>query len=382
MKATRLVACLLGVALCWSVLTSDSPGQDRGRQDIKFQVPTLGDLVMLPDAKTLVVSVPSAGELWYYDTVNDKQLKKVDVEFQPTAMAVQGKSIFVVKKGTTTIHVIDVASGKGTKELKISGDPIQKLACAPGKGLLYATNEALDVYAIDPETGKSSKTKAGGQEIVVDPAGGEFVYTSVYSSTKDRLLVQEIPGQKAVSIQLVKGKTANLLLKFQVTGNDLKCVAANENGGSGGAWFSVSRDGKLIAMSGPYRGPNVKGLNFNITVFETGDLKTPAGTLDHSAFPRAIAFHPQLDLVATIADGNPKQAFVFNAKSFAKKQTFEVPNLSIFPYKVIFGGEGSKLISAVGMLKTGKQDAAVAISVHDLTLTDEQKAELKKALKK
>ena len=174
-------------------------------------------------------------------------------------------------------------------------------------------------------------------------------------------------------------------MKYKVDGADLKLVAVNENPGAGGPWFSVSRDGKQVAMSGPYRGPNVKGLSFNIMVFETSDLTTPAGTLEHSFFPSAIAFHPQLDLVATIESGSPKKAYVFNAKSHAKKDEFVLPDPSSFPFKVIFGGEGAKLISAVGMVKTGTGPNGaeyVAITVNDLTLTDAQKDQLKKALNK
>lgn len=381
MKAIRLFAFCLGIAyLAFTPETSLQAQQGGGKGD--FQVASVGDLVVLPDAKTLVVSVPSAGQLLYYDTVEKKELKKFEMDFQPAVMAVQGTKLFVANKGTATIHVVDTATGKSTKEIKLANsDPIQKLACHSSKGMLYATTDALDVFVIDPMSGKATKTKAVGQEIVVDPVDGKFVYTSVYSSTKDKLLVQELPGN-SVSIRLVKGKTTNLLMKYQVNGTNLKPVAANQNAGSGGPWFSVSRDGKRIAMSGPFRGPNVKGLSFNITVFETSDLTTAAGTLDHSFFPRAIAFHPQLDLVATIEDGNPKKAHVFNAKSNAKKESLNVPNLSSFPFKIVFGGEGTKLISAVGMLKTGRQDAAVAITVHDLNLTDEQKDQLKKSLGK
>ncbi len=164
-------------------------------------------------------------------------------------------------------------------------------------------------------------------------------------------------------------------------GVELTLVGSNANAGSGGPWFAVSRDGKHVAMSGPYRPANAKGLSFNIAVFDTNDLTTIAGSLEHDFFTRAIAFHPQLDLVATLVDGNPKKAMVFSSKSYVKKDTFFVPNLSSFPFKLIFGGEGTKLISAVGMLKSGRQDTAVAISIHDLTLTDEQRAQLKKTAK-
>jgi hypothetical protein len=381
MKVVQLGVCSMAMACLLLAPAGTARGQASGGKG-DFQVPTLGDLVVLPDAKTLVVTIPSAAELLFYDTVDKKQLKKVEVDFQPSAMAVQGSNLFIAKKGTATIHIVDPATAKSTKEIKVpSSDPILKLACNPSKGLLYATTDALDVFSIDPASGKVTKTKATGQEIVVDPSGEDFVYTSVYNTTKDRLLVQEL-GKNSFSIRLVKGQTTNLLLKYKVDGAGLKLVAANKNGGSGGPWFSVSGDGKFIAMSGPYRGPNVKGIVFNITVFQTSDMTTAAGTLDHSAFPRAIAFHPHLGLVATIDSGNPKKATVFNTKSGAKKDSFDVPNLSSFPFQLVFGGEGTKLISAVGMLKSGRQDAAVAITVHDLTLTDEQKDQLKKALKK
>jgi hypothetical protein len=355
MTVVRLLACCAGI-VCLALVPAARAQEPGGKGD--FQVPTMGGMVVLADGKTLVVSVPSAGELLFYDTVEKKELKKVETDFQPTAMAVQGTTLFVVNKGTSSIHAIDTASGKRTKEIKIEKcGPLNQLACHPAKGLLYATTDALEVYSIDPASGKATKTKAVGQEIVVDPTGEKFVYTS----------------------HIGKGQKVQSLLKFQVNGADLKPVAANPNAGSGGPWFSVSRDGKRIAMSGPYRPSNVKGLTFNIGVFETRDMTTAAGSLDHSFFPSAIAFHPQLDLVATIEGG---KAHVFSAKANTKKESLDVPKASTFPFKLIFAGEGTKLVSALGMLKTGRQDTAVAITVHDLTLTDEQKEQLKKGPEK
>ncbi len=105
MKGIRGFVGLMGVAcLLWAPATAVQAQASGGNGD--FQVPTMGDLVVLPDAKTLVVSVPSAGQLVYYDTVNKKELKKVDVDIQPEAMAVQGDKLFVVNKGTATIQVL------------------------------------------------------------------------------------------------------------------------------------------------------------------------------------------------------------------------------------------------------------------------------------
>ncbi len=183
-----------------------SPTATSGQE--RFQVPTLGDLVMLADGRILVLSVPTAGQLIYYDTVADKQVKKVDVEFQPAAIALKGKNLFVAAKGTATLHVLDAESGKEIRELKVPGEPIKNLACHPNQGLLYAANEGLDIYAIDPDANTITKTKASGQEIVVDPVDGKTVYTSVFKSTSDRLLVQELPGGKSISIKLLKGAIA------------------------------------------------------------------------------------------------------------------------------------------------------------------------------
>ena len=378
MKVVQWFTALIGgVCLLLAPATAVQAQDSGGHGD--FQAPTMGDLVVLPDAKTLVVSVPSAAQLVYYDTVNKTELKKVDEDFQPAAMAVQGDKLFVVNKGTATIEVVEAATGKAVKEIKVSGsDPIEYLACHPSKGLLYAATKAQDVYSIDPEAGKATKTAATGETIGVDPPNGDFVYTGIFSATKDRIIAQEVGGH-SVNFHLVRGHNTTPLLKYKVDGADLKLVAANQNAGSGGPWFSVSRDGKYIAMSGPYR-TNPAILDMNIMVFETSDLTTPAGTLDHSFFPRAIAFHPQLDLVATIEANGP--AYVFNAKSHAKKETFNLPGPFTFPAKVIFGGEGRKLISAVGMVQNGRQDATVAITFHDLNLTDDQKEQLKKALNK
>ena len=87
MKFARLAVWCAGIAYLAIAHASPVWAQESGGKG-DFQVPTMGDLIVLPDAKTLVVSVPSAGQLLYYDTVAKKELKTVETEFQPTAMAV------------------------------------------------------------------------------------------------------------------------------------------------------------------------------------------------------------------------------------------------------------------------------------------------------
>ena len=156
----------------------------------------VGGVVVSADTKTVIVSSPADGVLRYYDAESEKEVKKVEVDFQPLALALQGKRLFASTKGAAVVHVLDSATGKETKTIKIPGEPIVELACHPTKGLLYATNSADEVYSIDPETGKTTKTKARGQRIVVDPKEGKFVYTGIQKPIKDQLMVEEGDGKR------------------------------------------------------------------------------------------------------------------------------------------------------------------------------------------
>lgn len=343
----------------------------------KTSLPSLDAMVMARDGKTLIVSVPSAGQLVYFDTMTEKELKKMEVEFQPGALALQANKLFAASKGSPTIHVLDVETGKKLSEIKLPGEAVEKLACHPTSGMVYATNAAMDIYAIEPGSGKFNKTKAAGKQIMIDPSDGTMVYTSIYNPAKDKVIVQEMPG-KTFKVELVKGKANNVVMKFKADGAELKFQGGNPNAGSGGSWFSVSRDGKVYAMSGPYRSPQQKGITFNIGIFETGEMTTLVGQLQHEGFPRAICFHPQLDVVATVVEGPLGGITVFNSKSQVKKQSFKVPSLTKLPHTLIFGAEGTKLIAAHTMIPTGGREASVTLAFHALSLTDEQKELLKK----
>lgn len=368
MNAAKSVPFVLALASLLP-LTATAPAQTT------HQLPSLGDMVMAADHKTLVVSVPSAAQLVYYDTLTDKELKKVDVEFQPSFLAAQGKKLFVATKGAATVHVLDLESGKELKVIKLAGAPIESLACHPDKGLVYASNGNLDVYSIDPATGKATRTRAKGQKLAVDPVDARAVYTGTSNPAKNVAIVQELPG-KVLKIQMVKGTVRCLLLKFTPNGADLKCVAANDNAGSGAAQFSIRRDGQAIAMAGPYRVPG-KGISHSIAVFDTSDLTTLKGQLEGRTFPRAICFHPQLDLVAVLRGPIRGDIEVYSAKSFVKKESFKLPELTMFPYTMVFGGNGTKLISARGVRQPGVREVKMALDFIPLTLTAPQRETLK-----
>src|SRR5947209_6543673 len=103
-------------ACAWAALLT-LPGTVFGQAS--FKLPSLVGWVMAPDQKTLIVSPPSAGRLIHYRTVGDKEVQEGRVEFQPGALAVQGQHLFAIARGTASVHVLDLGSGKHLKTVKV-----------------------------------------------------------------------------------------------------------------------------------------------------------------------------------------------------------------------------------------------------------------------
>ncbi len=216
---------------------------------VSFKLPFLRGGVMLKDGRTLVVSVPSQAMLVYYDTVEDKELMRPELDFKPTFIAAQGDKLFVATDRTSKIHVLEAATAKELAEISLPGEPVQAIACHPVKGLVYAVNLEGDVYAIDPAKATAVKTKAAGQYLAVDPSDGLTVYTGIQKPIQRELVVEEGPGN-SVKISLSSTNIRGTVLKYKVDGNDLKLAGANENACVNGKNIAVSPDGKQVAFAG------------------------------------------------------------------------------------------------------------------------------------
>src|SRR5262249_47577806 len=116
--------------------------------------------VMTPDNVTLIVALADKGQLAYFDTVTNKEVKRVDVDFQPGALALQGDTLFAAAKGGSQVFALEPMTGKTKKEFSVGSDAVAHLACHPVKGLLYASTNKFDVYSINPATGAATKTAA------------------------------------------------------------------------------------------------------------------------------------------------------------------------------------------------------------------------------
>src|SRR5207302_1306354 len=87
----------------------------RGRQAL-FPLPPPGGWVMTPDNVTLIVSLPEQAQLVYFDTVASKEMKRVDLDFQPGALALQGTTLFAAARGASLVYALELESGKVKKE--------------------------------------------------------------------------------------------------------------------------------------------------------------------------------------------------------------------------------------------------------------------------
>ena len=94
---------LLAVAACAAVALGSATRAAEPAPSATFKLPSVGGWVMTADNVTLIVSVPTTGELVYFDTVADKEVKRVEVDFQPTWLARQGDSLFAAGKGGSAV---------------------------------------------------------------------------------------------------------------------------------------------------------------------------------------------------------------------------------------------------------------------------------------
>lgn len=344
----------------------------QGHGETSFKLSGFGGAVLLPDQQTLVVSDPTTANLIYIDTVGEKESKRVEVEFKPGALAVQGDKLYAAAQGSTKVHVLEAATGKDLKTITVPGAALGSLGCHPAKGLLYGVDTSGSVFSIDPAQGTATKTKAKGQMLAVDAASGEFVYTGIQKPIKDVLVIQRQGGGGA-RVSLAKANRQALMLKYEVKGPDLELAAANDNAAINGASMGLSPDGKKIAMAGG-GGMEIEGRrNYAIAVFSTSDLKDQLGLVETGPYPTLVAFHPLLSLGAACKRGGATEILIFNAKTFTIKQT--IPAGKNFPAYVGFGGKGTKVIFAERPL--GKPECVVKL--FPLTLTDQDREALGKS---
>lgn len=319
-----------------------APATKQGHTVLQFPQP--GGWVVTPDGVTMIVSLPEQAQLVYIDTLNDKELKRVDVEFQPMALALQGDTLYAAAKGSSVIYALDAKSGQANKEIFVGREAILNMACHPSEGLLYATTGKFRVYAIDPASGKANLTKAAGHFIAVDPVAGEFVYTGVQPRDRNEVIIEET-ARGEFRIYFDRWGPRSILMKYAVSGTSLKLASAQDNAAVNGWWMHLTPDGKRIMMvgGGGWRPKDEgSGGGYITAVFSTGNLEARIGQLPQKL---NTVFHPVLDV--GIINDYGVELIPFKSKSLVPLPAIPLSE-SRDQFRTVslltFGGQGSKVI--------------------------------------
>jgi hypothetical protein len=205
--------------------------------------------VLAPDGVTLIVALGEQAQLVYFDTVAGKEVKRVDLDFQPGNLAVQSQTLFAATRGASAVHALDLDTRKAGKEFSLGSDAVANLACHPSRGLLYASTTGFQVYSIDSAGGAVTKTAAKGFFLAIDPEEGKFLYTGIQPPDRDEIEFREGPDGSFRIVRDMWGKRA-MIMKYAVEGPQLRYVDGQNNAAVNGWSMALTPDGKRIMIDG------------------------------------------------------------------------------------------------------------------------------------
>ncbi|AWM41905.1 hypothetical protein GobsT_69710 [Gemmata obscuriglobus] len=369
-----LTAAFFAVLLALPAATAEPPEPITGTL---LPLAPPGGWAITADGTTLVVSQPEKGELVYFDTVAEREVKRVTVDFKPGPMALQGDALYVGAKGASVVHVLDAKTGKPRKEIELGGEAVAHLACHPTKGPVYASSATYQVFSIDPATVKGTKTKAVGYFLAVDPTDGGTLFTGVQPPLDEtEVFVQDLPGGKIRVFVDTWGRRAFVLKYTADVKGGLKLASAQPNAAVNAYSLAVTPDGKKVMMTsgGGWRPPAGGGTGggyvcaaFNTDRLESRVGEAPSGT--------NMAFHPVLNLGVLNQNGRVLQ--LFNPKSLVAGKAFEVAKgADARPLLVTFAAKGTKIVLWNG---DNPQNPLEGLHFLPLALTAADRAALEKA---
>lgn len=337
--------------LFWAVSLLTASGtttaSDETTQRTNFSIGPIGDWVLAADNTTLIVSRPKAAELVYLDSLSRVELKRIEIDFAPNQLTIQNNTLFASVRGASIVYALDAKTGEVIKRYKLPGEPVIDLCCHSEQGHLFAANLNEEIYAIDPKNGDTAKTKARGTMLAIDPVNGSFVLAGTNRPGQDFIEFQR--GVSVDRMRLVTTVDRASVLKYTVENGQLRLVAGNTNAAFGESGnLTVSHDGKRFALAagGGWRSMTSQQFHYVIAIFETADMESMLGQVELGAYPRAIAFHPILNLGAALRHGTNVEITVFKASSLADRQVIKLEAQHPGPllaHRLTFCGRGATL---------------------------------------
>ncbi len=315
-----------------------------------FEFDKVAGWLLTPDSVTLVVAIPSKAQLIFVDTVAGKESRRLELDFKPGAIALQGDLIYAAGEGSTLVYALDFQTGEVKNEYNLPGSPARAIACHNKEGAIFLTDTSENLIAISPKTGDVVKTKGRGMFLAMDPTTGKYVYTGTNRPSKDYVEGSRGPND-TVRFRLVTVAERAAVLKYEVNGTELELVGGNSNTAIGfGGSLHLSPDGKRFAMvaGGGWWSEKDQRIRHDIAVFDPTDMTTMLGGLKAGG-PHSITFHPALDLTA--AHGTGGNYFFYRGKAMIADRHVQIlaPGELTYSFNLFtFGGKGTRLISLDG----------------------------------
>lgn len=358
-----------------ALLAFAARGQESGLDHTMYRMGIPGGFAITPDLVGLIVSQPESVELVYFNTLTEKEVKRVEMDFKPGALAIKEKTLFAAGKGSSVVYQLELNSAKVQREFEIPGDAISRIAVHPTKPLLFASTASFQIFAVDTASGKVTKTAAAGEQLAISPEG-DFLVAAMQPPLDDgKLVTTETPDGKIRFLWDDWGARATIA-KYKIAGSELKLESSQNNAAVNGYVMHLTPDGKRVMMTGgggwrPPAGGGTGG-GYVTAIFSTSNLQTMLG---QAIAADAIIFHPALNLAATNQGG--RDIVVINGKSFKERQKIAI---------AAGAGGGTALFAFVGKgtkvaIYNGANPAATKEGLHffDLELTAEERELLTKA---
>jgi hypothetical protein len=307
-----------------------------------FPLPPPSGWAMRPDQVTLYIALAAEHQIVTFDTTADCEVRRVDLDFPPGALAVQGAILFAAARGSSTVHALDAETGRVTKSFDLGGGPIAYLACHPARGPLFASTERAQVQRLDPATGAVTPNVGPGLFLAVDPGEGKYLYSGL-QPTAQVVPAADDGGDSRLRVFWDEWGRRAVLLKYEVTPRGLRLVASQNNAAVNGWAMHLTPDGRRIMMvgGGGWR-PKESGPGGGLVtaVYSTDDLQTKLGEAPHGL---AIAFHPTRDLGVVHEHGTALR--LIDGHTFQTKRTIPLADRpDARPLLLTFGGGGRKVI--------------------------------------